>query len=117
MGNKDLANIWAGWWHPNLESRFLREAFFCDHSCSYIKILSDVEFLTLCCFDSRNMRGDDAKKACPGIELVQVPMAHGHAYLNPYRDAGSEVRSSTKMDSLFKAGASSVLVIEGSVLQ
>ena len=65
----------------------------------------------LCCFDSRNMRGDDAKKACPDIELVQVPMAHGHAYLNPYRDAGSEVRSSTKMDSFFKGGARSVLMI------
>ncbi|CAM6037849.1 unnamed protein product [Sphagnum compactum] len=40
---------------------------------------------------TRNMRGDDAKKVCPDIELVQVPMAHGHAYLAPYRDAGSEV--------------------------
>ncbi len=38
------------------------------------------------------MRGDDAKKVCPDIELVQVPMAHGHAYLAPYRDAGSEVK-------------------------
>lgn len=88
---------------PNLESRFLSEHIFSEQRscCSYIKDISDVEFLTLCCFDSRNMRGDDAKKACPDIELVQVPMAHGHAYLNPYRDAGSEVRSSTKTSFFF----------------
>lgn len=39
------------------------------------------------------MRGDDAKKVCPDIELVQVPMAHGHANVSIYRDAGTEVRS------------------------
>ena len=37
------------------------------------------------------MRGDDAKKVCPDIELVQVPMAHGHADVSIYRDAGTEV--------------------------
>lgn len=44
------------------------------------------------------MRGDDAKKICPDIELVQVPMAHGHAFLSPYRDAGSEVMPRPKND-------------------
>ncbi|KAG0622952.1 hypothetical protein M758_3G136200 [Ceratodon purpureus] len=39
----------------------------------------------------RCMRGDDAKKVCPDIELVQVPMAHGHADVSIYRDAGTEV--------------------------
>jgi DNA polymerase eta len=37
------------------------------------------------------MRGDDAKKVCPEIELIQVPVAHGKADLTQYRDAGSEV--------------------------
>lgn len=39
------------------------------------------------------MRGDDAKKICPDIELVQVPMAHGHANTSLYHDAGTEVMS------------------------
>jgi len=38
------------------------------------------------------MRGDEAKEACPQIELVQVPVARGKADLNSYRNAGSEVR-------------------------
>jgi hypothetical protein len=37
------------------------------------------------------MRGDEAKKACPEIQLVQVPVARGKANLNTYRNAGSEV--------------------------
>jgi hypothetical protein len=45
----------------------------------------------LCC---RCMRGDDAKKICPDIELVKTPWADGHALLNWYRHAGTEVRSS-----------------------
>ncbi|TVT99347.1 hypothetical protein EJB05_16932 [Eragrostis curvula] len=39
----------------------------------------------------RSMRGDDAKRVCPGINLVQVPVARGKADLNLYRSAGSEV--------------------------
>ncbi|KAG0553321.1 hypothetical protein KC19_12G002200 [Ceratodon purpureus] len=39
----------------------------------------------------RCMRGDDAKKICPDIELVKTPWADGHAPLNWYRDAGTEV--------------------------
>ncbi|CAJ2677826.1 unnamed protein product [Trifolium pratense] len=39
------------------------------------------------------MRGDEAKKACPQIQLVQVPVARGKANLNTYRNAGSEVVS------------------------
>lgn len=37
------------------------------------------------------MRGDEAKKVCPDIHLIQVPTARGKANLNLYRDAGSEV--------------------------
>ncbi|KAG2591768.1 DNA polymerase eta [Panicum virgatum] len=39
----------------------------------------------------RSMRGDEAKRVCPGINLVQVPVARGKADLNLYRSAGSEV--------------------------
>ncbi|KAK3161988.1 hypothetical protein QOZ80_1BG0083900 [Eleusine coracana subsp. coracana] len=39
----------------------------------------------------RSMRGDEAKSVCPGINLVQVPVARGKADLNLYRSAGSEV--------------------------
>jgi DNA polymerase eta len=39
------------------------------------------------------MRGDEAKAACPQIQLVQVPVARGKADLNLYRSAGSEVVS------------------------
>ncbi|KAL4578179.1 hypothetical protein LXL04_014298 [Taraxacum kok-saghyz] len=41
----------------------------------------------------RSMRGDEAKKVCPQIHLVQVPVARGKADLNIYRSAGSEVVS------------------------
>ncbi|AQK82669.1 DNA polymerase eta [Zea mays] len=37
------------------------------------------------------MRGDEAKRVCPGINLVQVPVARGKADLNLYRSAGAEV--------------------------
>ncbi|XP_019053685.1 PREDICTED: DNA polymerase eta isoform X2 [Nelumbo nucifera] len=39
------------------------------------------------------MRGDEAKKVCPQIHLVQVPVARNKADLNLYRNAGSEVVS------------------------
>lgn len=39
----------------------------------------------------RSMRGEEAKAACPEIQLVQVPVARGKADLNTYRSAGSEV--------------------------
>ncbi|KAJ6808855.1 DNA polymerase eta isoform X1 [Iris pallida] len=41
----------------------------------------------------RSMRGDEAKKVCPDLQLVQVPVARGKADLNLYRNAGSEVVS------------------------
>lgn len=41
----------------------------------------------------RFMRGDEAKKVCPNIQLIQVPVARGKADLNVYRHAGSEVVS------------------------
>lgn len=39
------------------------------------------------------MRGDEARRVCPDIELIQVPVAHGKADLTQYRDAGTEVSS------------------------
>ncbi|XP_035819611.1 DNA polymerase eta-like [Zea mays] len=39
----------------------------------------------------RSMRGDEAKRVCSGINLVQVPVARGKADLNLYRSAGAEV--------------------------
>uniref|UniRef100_A0A7C8ZK03 DNA polymerase eta n=1 Tax=Opuntia streptacantha TaxID=393608 RepID=A0A7C8ZK03_OPUST len=39
----------------------------------------------------RSMRGDEAKRICPQIQLVQVPVARGKADLSAYRNAGSEV--------------------------
>ncbi|KAF3325477.1 DNA polymerase eta isoform X1 [Carex littledalei] len=39
----------------------------------------------------RSMRGDEAKRVCPDLQLVQVPVARGKADLNLYRSAGSEV--------------------------
>uniref|UniRef100_A0A804KUL6 DNA polymerase eta n=1 Tax=Musa acuminata subsp. malaccensis TaxID=214687 RepID=A0A804KUL6_MUSAM len=41
----------------------------------------------------RSMRGDEAKRICPNIQLIQVPVARGKADLNLYRNAGSEVVS------------------------
>lgn len=40
----------------------------------------------------RGMRGDQARKVCPEVQLVQVPTAHGKADLTMYRDAGKKVR-------------------------
>lgn len=41
------------------------------------------------------MRGDQARKACPELQLVQVPTAHGKADLTLYRDAGKQVSKKT----------------------
>ena len=40
---------------------------------------------------TRQMRGDEAKKKCEDIMLVQVPEVRGKADLTKYRDAGKEV--------------------------
>lgn len=39
----------------------------------------------------RNLRGDEARKLCPDLQLVQVPTKHGKADLTIYRDAGRKV--------------------------
>ncbi|XP_047330613.1 DNA polymerase eta isoform X2 [Impatiens glandulifera] len=41
----------------------------------------------------RSMRGDDAKRVCPEIQMVQVPVNRGKADLTIYRNAGSEAVS------------------------
>ena len=43
---------------------------------------------THCC---RAMRGKEARKKCPELQLVQVPLTHGKAELGPYRAAGKQV--------------------------
>lgn len=45
------------------------------------------------CGVTRHMRGDEAKKHCPQIELVRVPNIREKADLSKYRDAGKEVAS------------------------
>jgi DNA polymerase eta len=40
---------------------------------------------------TRSMRGREARRTCPAIQLVQVPTAHGKADLEVYRDAGASV--------------------------
>lgn len=40
---------------------------------------------------TRHMRGDEAKRKCPEIELVHVPAVRGKADLTKYRDAGKLV--------------------------
>ena len=47
--------------------------------------------MTLWYIVARGMRGDLARKACPELQLVQVPTAHGKADLTLYRDAGKQV--------------------------
>ena len=37
------------------------------------------------------MRGDEARKHCPEMQLVQVPTSHGKADLTIYRDSGLKV--------------------------
>jgi hypothetical protein len=37
------------------------------------------------------MRGLEAKKACPELQLIQVPIAHGKADITIYRNAGEQV--------------------------
>lgn len=49
----------------------------------------------------RSMRGEEAKAACPDIQLVQVPVARGKADLNTYRTAGSEVVRTETMLQIF----------------
>ena len=39
----------------------------------------------------RGMRGSDARQACPGLELVQVPTRAGKSDMQLYRDAGARV--------------------------
>eukprot|EP00941_MAST-03F_sp_MAST-3F-sp1_P003057 g3057.t1 len=43
------------------------------------------------CGVKRSMRGSDAKKLCPDITLITVPVSHEKADLTDYRDAGTEV--------------------------
>ncbi|XP_058468016.1 DNA polymerase eta [Malaya genurostris] len=40
---------------------------------------------------TRHMRGDEARKHCPEIVLMQVPQIRGKADINKYREAGKEV--------------------------
>ena len=41
------------------------------------------------------MRGKEAAKKCPELQLVQVPVTHGKAELGPYRAAGKQARIAT----------------------
>jgi len=37
------------------------------------------------------MNASEARKLCPDLKVVQVPVAHGKADLTIYRDAGAQV--------------------------
>ena len=37
------------------------------------------------------MRANEARKLCPQIQVVQVPVDHNKADLTPYREAGARV--------------------------
>ena len=39
----------------------------------------------------RQMRGQEARKACPDLVLVQVPCSHKKSDISLYREAGAEV--------------------------
>lgn len=39
----------------------------------------------------RSMRGDEAKKQCPDLQLIRVPVVRGKADLSKYRNAGKQV--------------------------
>lgn len=41
----------------------------------------------------RSMRGDQARRLCPSVELITVPVKHGKSDMQIYRDAGGEVIS------------------------
>lgn len=50
-----------------------------------------VNYAARACGVTRHMRGDEAKKHCPQIQLVRVPNVREKADLSKYRDAGKEV--------------------------
>lgn len=39
----------------------------------------------------REMRGDEAKRQCPELEMIRVPVVRGKADLSKYRNAGKQV--------------------------
>ena len=45
------------------------------------------------------MRGDEARKVCPEMQLVQVPTSHGKADLTIYRNSGLKVSAFQALDS------------------
>ena len=53
------------------------------------------------------MRGDEARKHCPEVQLVQVPTAHGKADLTHYRSAGKQVRSTGQTEQVKKVQCTS----------
>lgn len=52
------------------------------------------------------MRGDEAKKQCPELELVRVPVIRGKADLSKYRNAGKQVAAILQTFTPFMTRAS-----------
>lgn len=50
----------------------------------------------------RNMRGNDARLACPELHIVQVPTEHGKADLSFYRSEGKKVHYSPTVTTSFE---------------
>lgn len=57
----------------------------------------------------RNMRGDEARKHCAELQLIQVPTSHGKADLTIYRNSGSKVHLSSLSTPLMFLDICSVL--------
>ena len=64
--------------------------FHQNNSTLYLSIIA-VGYEARKCGVTRQMRGDEAKRKCPSIKLVQVPENRGKADLTQFRDAGAEV--------------------------
>jgi len=50
-----------------------------------------VSYEARACGVKRNMRAAEARKLCPALQVVQVPVDHGKADLTPYRDASVKI--------------------------
>lgn len=63
--------------------------FAVTNSCAYTATIVNYEARALGV--KRHMRGGEASKVCPSLQLVQVPTTHGKADITVYRKAGEEV--------------------------
>lgn len=75
-------------WRVNIYQQWYILQLIC--SCNVISIIA-VNYAARAKGVTRHMRGDEAKKQCPDIQLVKVPNVREKADLTKYREAGKEV--------------------------